>query len=353
MVLPASRRLAFTALATLATTAAVAGCGSDGGSGGASSGASASSTDGATLLKAAFKPSDASSGYVAVNVKGTIDVPKDDELRHLAGEANLTVSYGKQESGKLLPPLAVAFDVDGDYVDGKGKSGKGKYSGGITYAADQLYANWEGQDYAVGSALTNELMSEIQKEAAKEGVSATSPLGGVDPQKLLDAMDLDPDTWFKSTTVTDGGQVEGEDTQKISGPVDVKAVADDITSGLKALPAAVPQLPGVDKLKQVDSISDSDLADAEKAIKVLDASIWVGKDDHLERQIQVHLKADDQTGDDPGSGDVTLTITNTATPKPIVAPKTSTPITDLILKLEKQFGGPGGPLEGLMGGQTA
>ncbi|MDO9354029.1 MAG: hypothetical protein Q7T55_10050, partial [Solirubrobacteraceae bacterium] len=166
MQLLTARRRAFSALTALTVTAALAGCGGDDKSTGGGGGSASSGNDGAALLKDGFLNvalggETIQSGSFALKVSGSVDLPEDDEIKKIDGTASITGSVDKNTDKGPLPPMTVTFDVDGSYVDGKSKEGKGAYKGGVTYVGNSFYANWDGTNFAVGTELSKQLLDEI------------------------------------------------------------------------------------------------------------------------------------------------------------------------------------------------
>lgn len=355
MAFVAPRRRAFSTLTALTVAAALAGCGGDdtstGGAGGDSGDSEASEAQ--TLLKDGFlriskDGEPITSGAFAIKLSGKVDAPQDDEIRGIDGSISLSGAVDKVKEGQELPPFTMKFDVDGTYTDAKGKANDGKYNGAVSFIDDAFFANWDGKDYAVGAELSKTLLDEIEKEAGKTGAKAGSAsgstpglYGGVDPQKVLDAMELDPGTWFKDPKVEDGGELDGVKTKKVSGPVDPKIVADDVTEGLRNLPKAMPDLPGVQELADISDASDADLAELEKGITKLDAAVWVGEEDHLQRKMTLDVAVDTKEDGEPIKAELSLEATSSKLnqPQSIAAPASPEPITDLFLILEKEFSG--------------
>jgi hypothetical protein len=342
----APRRRAFSAITALAVTAALAGCGSDKTDTG-STGGGGDTSDGRALLKDGFlkvsKDGAAiTSGSGKVTITGKVDAPKDKDLKHLEGTVTINAAVEKKASAsKAFPPFKFDFSADGNFTSGDGKKLDGKYAGGVSYIGDAFYANWEGKDYAVGEELSAQAVQAIQQQEKKAGASTSDPLGGTDPQKLIDAMDLDPGTWLKDVDTADGGTLDGVETTKVSGPVDTPAAVNDIVDGLQKLPAAVPNVPGIEQLKSVKKPTDAELKDVTDDIKTLEMSAWIGKDDHLERKLEIHIVVESSDDSGPVNADITLDIESSKfnQDQGLKAPTNTNPITDLALKLQKQFGG--------------
>jgi hypothetical protein len=349
----APRRRAFSALTALTVAAALAGCGSDKTDTG-STGGGGDTTDGRKIFTAGFLKvskdgAPITSGAGKITIKGSVDVPKDPDLKHLEGTVTIDAAVDKKAAGKDLPPFKVDFTADGNLKTGDDKSLKGNFSGGVSYINDQFYANWEKQDYAVGAELSSQALEAIKQEEKKQGTSASDPLGGTDPQKLIDAMDLEPGTWLKSADTSDGGTLDGVETTKVSGDVDTNAAVTDIVDGLSKLPAAVPTVPGIEQLKSVKKPTDAELKEVTDDIKTFEVAAWIGKDDQIERKLEVHIVVASQDDNGPVNADITLDIESGKINQDqgLKAPTSTAPITDLALKIQKQFGGANSPLKNI------
>lgn len=344
----ASRRRAFPTLTAIAAAAALAGCGGDDGStaGAGEQGPAAAGVDARALLKDSFlQVSNAgepiTAGAFDIKISGKVDAPKDTDLRHLEGKVALKVAVDPGKEGALLPPFALTFDVDGNYADDKGKEGTGAYKGGVSYIGDTFFARWDDVDYAVGDELSKQALAEVEKADKETGGNGDGGLGGQDPQKILDAMELDAGSWIKDPKAEEGGTLDGVDTYKVTGAVDPSVVVDDVTEGLRKLPEAVPDLPGVKELADLSDTSTKDVKAVEDAITKLDLTVWVGKDDKIQRRMTLDLAFKEDESGTPTDAQILLDVSSSKLNQDqgLVAPKSTQPITDLILKLEKQFSG--------------
>lgn len=327
----------------------VAGCGSGGGANGGSSSnaAPASSTDGAALLsEATFLPKGKPlTSYTAgFSVSGTVDDPSGKDVKKLDGTASGSISVDGLDKAKgSTPPLKATFDVDGTYTTGSGKTGTAKYAGGATYVGQQLYVNWKGKDYAFGEELTKQVAAGFAQGLASKGPSADELQSVLtDPSKAAAGLDLDPATWISDPKVTDGGTLDGVDTYAVSGPVNVKAAATDLSEAFKKLPA-MGKAPGAKQLDELGQIKDSDVAKVEKALRTRQLTVYIGKDDKVVRRVKLAVAGKDVDADMPGDFDVTLQLDTSKINQPqgIAAPKNPAPVTDLFAELQKDFPGIG------------
>lgn len=339
-----SRRTAALLSLTLLAGGA-AGCGSDDSSG--SKGAPSGDIDGRQLLNEAFAKYTPDGGPIksltaGITVSGKVDAPKDKDLRKLDGKVALTISGEKLDAKTGTPPLKVSFDIDGNYVDGKGKAGSAKYAGGISYLDQQLYVNWKGKDYAFGKELTSQFtqgFTQGLKSKTDAGDTAGLKELSSDPGKVFEAMDLEPGTWVEDVKVSDGPTLDGVETYEVTGPVDVKTTATDISDGLKKLPAAFPNVPGLKDLKEMGDVADKDVAEAEKALTTRNLTVWVGKEDRIQRRVKIDLAGKDDQDGEPMSIDLSIQFDTTKVNQPqgITAPTGAAPVTDLFAQLQKDI----------------
>lgn len=326
----------------------VAACGGDDSGSGSTGGAPAGDIDGRQLLSDAFAKYTPDGGPIksltaGITISGKVDAPKDDELRKLDGKVALTISGEQLDAKTGTPPVKVTFDIDGSYVDGQGKAGSAKYDGGLSYLDQQLFVTWKGKDYAFGEALTQQVTEGakqgLQSRAGSAGdTSGLKELSG-DPGKVFAAMDLEPGTWVEDVKVSDGPTLDGVETYEVTGPVDIKATATDISEGLEKLPAAFPDVPGLKELKDMGEIADKDVKQAEKSLTTRNVTVWVGKEDRIQRRVKIDLAGKDDTGSEPMAVDLSIQFDTTKVNKPqgITAPKGAAPVTDLFAQLQRDI----------------
>jgi hypothetical protein len=125
----------------------------------------------------------------------------------------------------------------------------------------KAYAEVNGKAYELPASSTNAL----RQAAGGSGNSSTFA-------------ELRIDNWVKHPAVTDGGQVGGAPTIRVSGDLDVVAAANGLLDLVRQLGRAAPTIEG-DQAKQL-----------EKGVKSSSFELWSGRDDHILRRLL--LKAD-------------------------------------------------------------
>jgi hypothetical protein len=122
--------------------------------------------------------------------------------------------------------------------------------------------------------------AEVNGKAYELPASATASLrqaaGGSGGSNTFGELRIDD--WVKDPSVTDGGQVGGARTDRVSGDLDVVAAANGLLDLVRQLGRAAPTIEG-DQAKQL-----------ENAVKSSSFELWSGRDDHLLRRLL--LRAD-------------------------------------------------------------
>jgi len=272
----------------------------------------------------------------SLSISGTGDFPKQSGLNNIAGSAKVSFRVLQKPAGAQYPPFTIGFVINGHGGHGTSNPTTLNVAGGFTFTGKDLFIKWRGKNYDVGESLTSQLLHSVQKAAP----GATTPLN---VSKLLTAMALQPGTWLKTVTVTDGGTIDQTPTWKVAGPVDFKTTIADVVDGLKALPAAAPQLlPSGGKaqasIAKLKTPSDAAITKGLKGLDTADVAAWVGKSDKLLRQFSFHIVAHD-TSSSAGKLNAQVAITEGAFNQntPIATPANAAPITDLLAVLEKEF----------------
>jgi hypothetical protein len=191
-------------------------------------------------------------------------------------------SLGKLRSGNLTLRLVVApregtkgrigFELRGPFALQPGglpvakivyTQIAGAHQGTATFISTgtKAYAEVNGKAYELPPTSTNAL----RQAAGGPGGSSTFA-------------ELRIDNWVKHPDVTDGGQVGGAPTTRVSGDLAVVAAANGLLDLVRQLGRAAPTIEG-DQAKQL-----------EKAVKSSSFELWSGRDDHFLRRLL--LKAD-------------------------------------------------------------
>jgi hypothetical protein len=122
--------------------------------------------------------------------------------------------------------------------------------------------------------------AEVNGKAYELPASSTAAIrkaaGGAEGPNTFGRLRID--NWVENPVVTDGGQVGGAPTTRVSGDLDVVAAANSLLDLLRQLGRAAPTIEG-DQAKHL-----------ENAVKSSSLELWSGRDDHLLRRLL--LKAD-------------------------------------------------------------
>jgi hypothetical protein len=138
-------------------------------------------------------------------------------------------------------------------------AGANKSTATFISTGTKAYAEVNGKAYELPSSATHALRQ------AAGGSGGSSTFG-----------ELRIDNWVKDSSVTDGGQVGGARTDRVSGDLDVVAAANGLLDLVRQLGRAAPAIEG-DQAKQL-----------ENAVKASSFELWSGRDDHLLRRLLLH-----------------------------------------------------------------
>jgi hypothetical protein len=231
-------RLRLASLLVLLATALVgAGCGGDDSNGG---GSSAGSDDAQALLAKAFaKPVE--SAELDVDVKADLDgLP-------IGGPIAFSIKGPYKSNGAREVPSA-DFDVD---IGVAGQTLKG----GFAMSPQTAYVEFQGQAYEAGQAFDLFKRAYANQPKGKSG-SANAAFG---------QLGIDPSKWLTNAAVSDGPDVGGDPTRKITGDVDVERIVEEslkaaespaVRKQLERSGTPVPKTPDLSD-DQIDQIMDA------------------------------------------------------------------------------------------------
>jgi hypothetical protein len=241
----------------------------------------------------------------------------------LEGPIEVTLGGPFQSEGENKVPK---FDIDLAF-EGAGQNIKA----GATSTGEKGFLSFNGTDYAVPDDVFKQF-SQGYTQAQEQNKSQ---------EGTLKELGITPQDWLKDPQVDEDSSVEGTDTVKVSGAIDVPKMLDDVNTLLsKAGSLGIPntgQLPS--------QITDDQRKQVEEAIKTADVTIESGKDDSILRRMAFTLAIEDPTGSG-GKADIDfdLTLSGLGEDQEISEPSDTKPLNDLL----SQFGGLGG-LGGLGG----
>ena len=256
-----TRSLQAILLALLATLAlGVAACGGDGGSGDEAS----EDTDVDTLLSETFSGKDKKIESGVLALKLDIDAKGAEGVN-----GPITLSIGgpfQSEGAKKLPKFKIDFSFAGAGQDIKA---------GLTSTGTKGFVNFQDTNYVVSDEVFKQFKTgyeQAQTEGNKENQS-------------LSSLGLDPRQWLTNPKNEGDADVNGDDTIKITGGVDVNKLLDDVNQALKKTRELGVQ--GTEQLPtQLTAEQKKQVVDAVKDPKV---EIYTGKEDKILRRMVVAL----------------------------------------------------------------
>lgn len=210
-------------------------------------------------------------------------------------------------------------------------------NGGAVLTPDNAYVTFQGQDYEIGK----EAFTVFEKAYASQAGQKSSATGGA-----FKALGVDPATWLTDAAVTDGPEIGGDSTRKISGKVNVGVMVKDIFELAKS-PSVRKQLESSGTpVPAVPELTEKQIGQIEDAIKTATIEVDVDEDD-VARRVAGDVAFEIPSGVDAGSlegGSVKISYTLTklgvkVDAKPPTNPK---PLSDLLSGLSGLFGGFGG-----------
>jgi hypothetical protein len=244
----------------------------------------------------------------------------------LNGPINITLGGPFQSQGKGKVPK---FDIDLAF-EGAGQNIKA----GATSTGDKGFLSFNGTDYSVPDDVFKQFAqgySQAQQQNKNQGGT-------------LKELGISPQDWLKDPQVDDSSSVEGTDTVKVTGSIDVPKMVDDINTLLQKAGSL-----GIPNTGQIPSeLTDQQKQQVEKAIKKADVTIESGKDDSILRRMAFTVGVEDPAGSG-GSADIDfdLTLSKLGEDQEISEPSNTKPLNDLL----SQFGGLGA-LGGLGGSSS-
>lgn len=226
------------------------------------------------------------------------------------------------------------------------------FEGGMTLLSDRAFVGFEGEEYEVDPTTFGFVKSgfeRAQQESTGEGAEAEACQEAAANLKVGD---------FVDNLSNEGGvDVEGTQTTKISGDLNVSGAIDQIIE-LTENPACSAQLEAAGPLP----LGDLEQAKEElsKSVKKAHAAVYVGEDDNIVRKIETQATIEPE-GDEKVEIEFELTLGEVNEEQTISAPSGAQPLEKLFQKIGINplellqgggAGGLGGLLEGIDGGAT-
>jgi hypothetical protein len=325
-------RIKFVLLALLALVAAtaIAACGGDDGE------------DAQAVLDETLNNDEqVTSGVIDLNVDVSAEGTQ-------GGSANLTLSgpfQGAEDDPTALPQLDWTASAS---AEGAGQSFN--FEGGLIVSEDNAFVEYQGETYEVGKELFSQFKQAAEQsaqqtqEAQEEGASVGETLRAQCEQSVeqaggdTSACDIDFSTWLSDLESDGTEDIEGTETDHISGSLNVETMLQDLSE----LSTATGET----------GIPEEQISQASEVISDASFDLYSGVDDRILRGLDFNLGIDPSAipgGETAGveSADVTFTLrlSGVNEPQTIEAPSGARPLDDLL----GQFG-LGGALGGLGGG---
>jgi len=176
-------------ISAVALVALIAGCGGGG-----------SSEDATKTIDKAFS-TPIQKAKIALSLEANVD-----GLAQLQGPITAKLAGPFQSNGKgKLPSL----DWDASFSGG-GQS----VSGGVTSTGDQLFVNFQNQDYEVPKAQVDQLNQQLASQSNQN--------------KTLADFGIDPKNWVTDAKTVGDESVNGADTTHVSASVDIEKMLNDL-----------------------------------------------------------------------------------------------------------------------------
>jgi hypothetical protein len=239
----------------------------------------------------------------------------------------------QSQGPKALPK----FDFDLSVSLGQGRS----FTAGAVSTGDQGFLKFQGQAYAVPTAVFDQFKQGYERSQAQRRGSRQNP--------SFASLGVNPRNWLKDAKNEGNADVAGTETIHISAGVDVGKMLDDVNKIL----SRAGQL-GVAQAQQLPSqLSEQQRKQIEDAVEDASFDVYTGKDDKTLRRLVVKLKfkvpenARQRSGGLSG-GEVTfdLQIADLNQPQTIQAPANPKSFNQLTQALRGALGG----LAGATGG---
>jgi hypothetical protein len=284
---------------------------------------------------------------------GTIDITIDGSVEGTqagSGEASLSGSFQGDESDPMAFPQ---FDLTAS-LSGEAAGTSASFEGGLTATEDNMYIEYQGQTYEVGTELFSAFTDSYEQAVATAAAGATGEEGATsasfDEQcaTLLeqvggntDACDtIDVFSWFELSN--EGTEdVEGTESIHIHGDVDLGAMIDNVNAAIEA-----SEIPGA------ETITEEEKAQAEEALSELSFDVYSSSEDNLLTGFDIDATIDAAAIPDASTSGVESVTAGLGTrlgsineDQTIEAPADAQPIDDLL----SQFGLSAEDLEAQLG----
>jgi hypothetical protein len=141
-----------------------------------------------------------------------------------------------------------------------------------------FYFEGGGQSFPIGVTTTPrngwvEFMGRAYQVLPRPAAAVPAPNAGGTPVTLKQ-LGLEPQTWFRSATVTGGPEIGGDPTRRVTGAVDVEAMLSDFVGALRSATLA-PLLRSAGAGVKVPELRDEQVARLAKSVTAFTATVDV------------------------------------------------------------------------------
>ena len=333
------RKLLLLAILALAAPVVLVACGGD----------DSSDIDPEQVLRETFSnDEEVSSGTIDISLGGSVEGEQ-------GGNGEVSLS-GPFQSDPDDPSALPQFDLTAS-LSGEAMGTSASFEGSLTVTEDNMYIEYQGTTYEVGSELFDTFRSLVEQAAAQTAAGATGEEGATQPSfseqcsTLLGSVGgntaacdtIDVFSWFELTNEGEE-DVEGASTIHIHGSVDIPAMIDNINATVEAA-----EIPGA------TAIPEETATQIEDAVSELTFDVYSGTDDRLLRGLDLNVAVDptaipeaEASGVTGISGDFSTRLGGVNEPQTIDAPSDAQPLDDLL----SQFGLSTADLEAALSGYT-
>jgi hypothetical protein len=197
------------------------------------------------------------------------------------------------------------------------------FEGGLISTGDAAFVNYQGSTYEVEQSLFDRFKQSIEQSAGQQEENQQSA------DELLKQLGIDDPTSLLTNLSNEGtADVEGTETDHISGDLDVDRVVDAVQN-LIGSASLLGQFGG----DTSDLPSSEDLDQIRDAVKEAHFDVYSGVDDHILRRFTAVLGIDPPDGSGSIDLDLDLTLAGVNEPQTIEAPSGAKPFRQLLDEL--------------------
>ena len=240
---------------------------------------------------------------------GDVDVSLSGPFQAAAGEGDLP---------QLALEAKAKGEAEGEDID---------FEGGLTLLSDRAYVNYKGTEYEVDPTTFGFVKSSFE-QAQQQGGAEANPADVTACQEAATGLDVGD---FVDNLTNDGSSdVEGADTTKLSGDLEVPSALDALIK-LSEDPACSAQLEAAGPLP-IDELEEA-RGDVTGAVKKAQVAVYVGDDDII-RKLEAELTIEPKDGSaEKVEVDFALSLSGVNEEQEIGAPANAKPLEGLFQRL--------------------